>query len=178
VADGQGGRAGGAAASSLACRAAVEGAGTLPVRKLLAPATWATILRRADQAVADDPRAGFTTLVAFAVVGDAVCGASCGDSAAVASAGEGKPVILTGRQHKDPPVGSGAAPFVGFDFPLAAPWGVLALTDGVWKYAGWPAVLAAADLPPEEALAALRGRALLPGSGELPDDFTLVVVRG
>ena len=49
----------------------------------------------------------------------------------------GKATVVTGCQTKDPPVGSGEAFFVPFAAELTPPWLVLAMTDGVWKYAGW-----------------------------------------
>src|SRR5579872_4810490 len=67
LADGQGGRAGGAAAAQLACRASVEQASRLSPARLLLPHTWSGILKAADEAVAADPEAGFTTLVALTV---------------------------------------------------------------------------------------------------------------
>ena len=63
----------------------------------------------------------------------------------------GANVILTRHQFKDPPVGSGEASFVPFTARLASPWTVLALTDGVWKYAGWDHVLQVAAQCPKVA---------------------------
>jgi serine/threonine protein phosphatase PrpC len=177
VADGQGGQPRGGPAARLACRAVLDAAAALPTDRLLVPGTWEDLLSGADQAVAADPGAGLTTLVAFAVRGDALAGASSGDSAAVALDGRGASTILTARQLKNPPVGSGAAEAVGFACLLTRPWTVLALTDGVWKYAGWPAVLEAMRLSAEAVVPALRARAVLPGSGALPDDFTALLVR-
>lgn len=86
--------------------------------------------------------------------------------------------MVTGRQTKDPPVGSGEAFFVPFTAELTAPWVVIAMTDGVWKYAGWHRI--------KEAATRLRGRPLidelqalarLPGSGEFQDDFTLILIQ-
>jgi hypothetical protein len=176
VADGQGGQPGGGAAAELACRACIEAACAIPPDRLFGPGAWAGLGRTADEAVAADHAAGYTTLVALAVRGNALVGASSGDSAAVLCNG-GKPgVILTARQLKNPPVGSGLAVFVEFDALLEAPWTVLALTDGVWKYAGWEAVLGAAN-ETGDVVKELRRRATLPGSGRLQDDFTVVLVR-
>ena len=47
---------------------------------------------------------------------------------------------LTSSQRKNPPVGSGGAIFVPFACRLIRPWQVLAMSDGVWKYAGWEAI--------------------------------------
>ncbi len=176
VADGQGGRAGGGEAARLACRVCVELAGECPVEALFAPGAWATLGRAVDEAVARDREAGLTTLVALAVRGAALAGTSSGDSAALLLDGTGT-VTLTARQFKNPPVGSGAATFREFGARPLAPWTVLAVTDGVWKYAGWEAVERAATLPDGEVVPTLRRGATLPSSGGLQDDFTVVVVR-
>ncbi len=179
VADGQGGRAGGAAAARRACDAFLQVASQATLPELMLPRVWDDILAFVDRAVADDPHAGFTTLVTFCVANGHLAGASCGDSALVVAPPEGAPLALTSRQSKDPPVGSGGAVFVPFHAPLRPPWTLVAMTDGVWKYAGWDAVLqAAAGAAGEDVVAALRQRAALPGSGALQDDFTLVILRG
>src|SRR5262249_56378426 len=84
----------------------------------------------------------------------------------------------TKRQFKTPPVGSGEADFIPFEVRLARPWRVLAMSDGVWKYAGWQRVRElAARLGGEELIAALQAAARLRLSGEFPDDFTVVLVE-
>ena len=158
-----GGRAGGARAAQLACQVVARGEG----------------LTAADAAVATDSAAGFTTLVALRVEGDRVTGALCGDSAALAAWGDGLMRVLTARQFKNPPVGSGDATFVPFALELTRPWKVLAVSDGVWKYAGWERVWdCAAKLGGEELIAALQIAARLPLTGEFPDDFTVVLLEG
>jgi serine/threonine protein phosphatase PrpC len=162
VADGQGGRAGGARAARMACDSIAEGCDP----------------RDADAMVAADPEAGFTTLVAFTVTQDTIQGASCGDSAVFAVCGSGKTAELTALQHKNPPVGSGEAVFVPFEMRLVRPWKVLAMTDGVWKYVGWDRVRGLATrLGGEELLAALQAAARLPRSGQFQDDFTVVLIE-
>src|SRR5262249_2410116 len=105
-------------------------------------------------------------------------GASSGDSAAlVVNAGQ-PGNILTNRQKKNPPLGSGEAVFVNFGSRLARPWTVLAMTDGVWKYAGWEVILKmGAEKRREEVIPALRYRARLQRSGSFQDDFTLIVLH-
>lgn len=167
LADGQGGRAGGARAAQLACQLALDGA-----------PDWPAALPHADAAVAADPHAGFTTLVALHVTEERVIGASCGDSAAVVVCGTA-PTVLTARQFKNPPVGSGEADFIPFEMELTPPWKLLALTDGVWKYAGWECVWdALARLSGDELLTALQDAARLPRTGEFQDDFTAVLLEG
>lgn len=82
---------------------------------------------------------------------------------------------MTDRQAKNPPVGSGAAWFVPFVAKLAAPWLVMAMSDGVWKYVGWDRLIAAvAAHHGEPLIEALQVSARL-RSGRFPDDFTVVV---
>src|SRR5947207_4476642 len=69
LADGQGGRSGGARAAQLACRTAAAVLHREPRGSLIAPLHWALLLRQADEAVCADPEAGFTTLVGFCLAG-------------------------------------------------------------------------------------------------------------
>lgn len=178
LADGQGGREGGAIAARLACRAGVETASNMTSPELLQPVSWSGIFQAADAAVHRHPAAGFTTLVIFCIASGVICGCSNGDSAAVLVDARHRAEILTARQPKNPPVGSGNARFTTFCAKLVPPWTVLALSDGVWKYTGWTAVFEAAARYQGDALIDyLRGCARLPFTGRLQDDFTLVVAR-
>jgi serine phosphatase RsbU (regulator of sigma subunit) len=180
VADGQGGRAGGARAARLAVDTTIEVAGRMKSEDLGgSPFVWSDVLRQVDQAVCNDPEAGFTTLiglVAFTEMG-IITGASCGDSAVLMVDSEG-PELWTEGQRKSPPVGSGDAAFSLFSGCPPQPFVVLAMTDGVWKYAGWDAIMqAAGTLRGQELIDAIAARARLPRSGEFQDDFTLVVLE-
>lgn len=174
IADGQGGQPGGGEAARLACRVCADTAARLEPAALLLPTTWTTILSTVDRAVADEPTAGYTTVVAFAVTGSRVCGASCGDSAAVLFQGGDPMVILTDGQQKNPPVGSGFATFVSFAANLVLPWLVLAMSDGVWKYAGWERIAKAASERRGERLITSLLKLTRLRSGALQDDFTLI----
>jgi PPM family protein phosphatase len=177
VTDGQGGRAGGAVAAREACRFCIEAASKYTIENLLFPKTWLRILQGVDEALANNPAAGFTTIVALAAAHGYVCGASCGDSAAVLITGRSPGEILTSQQSKNPPVGSGGASFSAFARKLQIPWAVLAMSDGVWKYVGLESLLRL-DIRTigEETITSLRRQAQLPASGRLQDDFTLVVL--
>jgi serine/threonine protein phosphatase PrpC len=177
LADGMGGQSGGGEAARLACRTALARALTVPVSALADPVAWTTLLRHADEAVRQDPSAGFTTLLGFAVTAATVAGASCGDSA-VWLAQDGRVQDLTHHQVKHPPVGSGAAPFVPFAARLREPWLLLAMSDGVWKYVSPEK---ARDLVlnrrGQDLINGLQSLARLPGSGRFSDDFTAVVLQ-
>ncbi|MBN9121596.1 MAG: SpoIIE family protein phosphatase [Planctomycetes bacterium] len=178
LADGQGGRAGGRRAAQLACEVAIQRALLLRPEQRADGATWAEVLSLADAAVATDREAGLATLVGLCAGAGHVAGASCGDSAAVAVCGDSAPRVLTSRQFKNPPVGSGEATFVPFEMELTPPWRLLAISDGVWKYASWDRVWdCAARLSGEELIEELQQAARLKTSGEFPDDFTAVLLE-
>ena len=178
LADGQGGRAGGARAAQLACQTVSECVRTSPGTLFGDSYSWFEMLTRTDTAVAADREAGFTTLVALSVEGDYLSGASCGDSAAVAVSGGSAPRVVTSRQFKNPPVGCGDATFVPFELELVRPWRVLVMSDGVWKYASWDRVWdCAVRLSGEELIAELQTAARLKTTGEFQDDFTVVLLE-
>jgi PPM family protein phosphatase len=178
LADGQGGRSGGADAARIACGTAAELAIQRPPHALSQPASWPGILREADRAVLANPNAGFTTLLGFCIAKNLLVGASSGDSAVMAFSDHQPPLDVTRAQIKNPPVGSGAAELAPFFVPLAGPWLVLAMSDGVWNYVGWEhLVQTASGSRGEQLLELLKGFARLPRSGEFPDDFTLVALE-
>jgi PPM family protein phosphatase len=178
LADGVGGRAGGKRAAQLACEVAIQRALLLSAERRQDGSAWADVLAHADAAVAADREVGFTTLIGLCATADSVAGASCGDSAAVAVCGDGAPRVLTSRQFKNPPVGSGEATFIPFEMELTPPWRLLVMSDGVWKYASWDRVWdCAARLAGEELIAELQNAARLKVSGEFPDDFTVVLLE-
>jgi hypothetical protein len=176
LADGMGGQPGGWDAAQVACRVALRRAHALPTSNLVDPDAWVSLLHHADEAVCDDPRAGYTTLLGFIVTATTVTGASCGDSA-VWLVQEGRVTDLTSRQFKNPPVGSGTAVFVPFAAQLRESWLILAMSDGMWKYVGLRGRELALKLRGQELIDALQAQARLPGSGRFSDDFTLVVLQ-
>ena len=163
----------------MACRVAAEAAFRLAPRQLWDPRQWIALLERADAAVWADPDAGFTTLIGLCITGGVLIGASSGDSAVLVLSEGDIPQQATADQLKNPPVGSGAAQFVPFTADLARRWSVLAMSDGVWKYAGWDRISAAVAAHRGGALiAALQAPARLRLSGRFPDDFTVVLFEG
>lgn len=178
LADGVGGQSGGGRAARLACQLALDAAAALPPAGSSGSRLWPEILSAVDRALRDDHEAGHTTLVGFSVADRTVRGASCGDSALWCFGGESAERELTYRQRKDPPVGSGEATFARFARPLVAPWLLLAVSDGVWKYVGLGRLRELASGSRGEALlAALQTAARLPGSGTFQDDFTLIAIQ-
>ncbi len=179
VADGQGGQAGAALAAAVACQSCLDRASSFRLDQLLSASVWPTILRHADEAVADAEGAGYTTLIAFCLTETMLSGGSSGDSAVLLRNAGQRPCVLTERQMKNPPVGSRGAVFVPFAARLIHPWTVLAMTDGVWKYGGWDNILAVSSEGGGEAIVhALREKAILLRTGQLQDDFSLVVFQG
>jgi hypothetical protein len=179
IADGQGGQPGGQEAACLACRTCLDAAAAIPPIRLFKPSSWTGLLEQADHAVAADPVAGFTTLIGFCIALEQVCGGSCGDSAVVLVDPDSRGYPLTASQYKNPPVGSGGANIVPFGSVLERPWVVLAMTDGVWKYAGWDRTHQIASEERDEAvITRLLDCVRLPRSGGLQDDFTLLALFG
>jgi PPM family protein phosphatase len=177
LADGQGGQSGGAAAAQIAVRKSLEVALTFTPVDLLNERIWRGIVNAADEGVAEAPSAGYTTLVCLGVSKERLCGASCGDSAALLIT-EGQTYLLTERQVKNPPIGSSAAQPVAFTAALGRAWKVLVMSDGVWKYVGWERLEELArQLEGEALLTALRQTVASGWGGKLPDDFTLALLQ-
>lgn len=178
IADGQGGRAGAAPASKIACETAIRLATSHAPRRLAQERVWQRIAHKADKAVKRTSEAGFTTLITGCVTPTTVCGVACGDSAVVLACGPYTDMLTT-EAVKNPPVGSGKAPFTFFCAGLAPPWTLLVMTDGVWKANGWQPVLhnAAGHAPGEQLIQTLRRNAFRAGGLRLCDDFTLLVLQ-
>ena len=177
VADGQGGQAGGGLAAELACRTAFEAAAAISPERFAEPLVWFSLLRKVDEAVRLDSEAGFTTFVGLCTMEDRVVGISCGDSGALLVSGS-QACELTRGQSKNPPVGSGSAVPVPFLAKAVAPWRLLVMTDGVWKYVGWQQLIAVAKREQgAELVGELQRSARLPGSGRFQDDFTILLLE-
>ena len=177
LADGQGGQKGAAEAADLACGVCIEAAASQATLDLGTPDTWIDILKSVDHAVARDPVAGFTTLVAFCVTAERVIGGSCGDSAAVLVRGPGDGKILTADQPKYPPIGSGTASFGCFQAGLTRSWALIAVSDGVWKYTGWEPLLQITNAKPaEQTVTEMLNGAQMALNHPPQDDFTILIV--
>ena len=118
---------------------------------------------------------GQAAVVALAVTGSEVRGASVGDCAAWIVAPDGAVEMLTARQHRKPLVGAGAT-VIAFHTPFTA--GTLVVgTDGLFSYASTGRITAACAKDSLDAVAdALMSSVELP-TGALQDDIALVVCR-
>jgi serine/threonine protein phosphatase PrpC len=174
VADGVGGRSGGAEASELLvqCVAGHFRDTTGEVSDL----DCVSLLERIDRILWEDRLAGETTAVLAVVTPEAIVGASVGDSDAY--------LILPDREYalthnrRKPYLGYGAAAAEPFNAELGD--GVLLLaSDGLWKYADLGRVLSIARTPSlslEAMAAALIDAARLP-NGALWDDVSVALCR-
>lgn len=177
LADGQGGQFGGGAAARVATEKTLQAASLRVAKELREAATWREITGAADDAVSQNQDAGYTTLIGFCVARDFLCGASCGDSALLLLNGA-QLSWPTQQQRKNPPVGSGGAAPVAFREKLQSGWKLLAVSDGVYKYLGWDAIIAIAQRNGgDNLIAALHQLALKNNAGKLPDDFSIALLQ-
>ncbi len=177
LADGQGGRSGGAAAAHIAVEKCLEAASSFSVKKLMEPASWYLVLSAADEAVCEDAEAGLTTLISLCVTEDRVCGASCGDSAAQLIRNS-QSLLLTEDQRKNPPVGSGAAYPIAFQASLSSEWTLLIMSDGVWRYVGYDAIgEMSAHKAGQVLISGVRQMQLEQNGGTLGDDFSIILLQ-
>ena len=175
LADGQGGRSGGARAAEVAVQESLQAALSFSPDALGQAAQWYPIVNAADDAVCEDDAAGFCTLISLSVSDQAVCGASCGDSGALLLNG-GREILLTENQRKNPPVGSGAAHPTAFEARLEPGWKLLVVSDGVWNYVGWEQIGAiAAQNEGDKLIVALHQAALDANAGKLLDDISIAL---
>jgi serine/threonine protein phosphatase PrpC len=177
LADGQGGQAGGGAASRLAVTKAIDLAAAIAPGQLRNEKTWLDIVAAVDDAVRDDNSAGFTTLIVAAVDNRNVCGAACGDSLGLLVDSQNF-LSLTQRQRKNPPVGTGAAFPVAFSPARPEASKVLLTSDGVWRFIGSEAIAAIArENSGTRIIEMLRRQQLQSHGGRLGDDFSLIIIE-
>jgi serine/threonine protein phosphatase PrpC len=173
LADGQGGQANGALAAMTASEAAWRIAAQLSPEQLFEDPTWVGILERADQETART--GGFTTLIALASNGHCAAGASCGDGKAYFRSPTSTEIAeWTGRQRKNPAVGSGAVDAVSFMHEGLAGGRLLLVSDGVWKYCGYEALKSSFALLPAALSAHFRAAIFGRAGTTLPDDLSFI----
>lgn len=171
VADGAGGRAGGAEAASLAVEM-IRREGW----RINNPETCVDVLRQMDETTAKDAAAGETTCVVVVVTPKEIIGGSVGDSGAWWIPESGNPVNLTESQQRKPFVGTGAAWPVAFERKHQPGWLLLA-TDGLLKYTSMERISGVCRQQPVElAVKTLIDLVRYP-SGALPDDVTIILAK-
>jgi len=171
VADGAGGRSGGAEAATLAVKLIRQGAHLLSDSDACAEA-----LRKMDQAVAKDPVAGETTCVLAIVTPEEIFGASVGDSDAWWISESGDHLNLTEAQQRKPFIGSDSAWPVPFRHKNQ-PGNLLLATDGLLKYTSAERIIGTCREQPVEVAAGQLIELVRYPSGGLPDDVTLILTK-
>jgi hypothetical protein len=174
VADGAGGRPGGAQGADAVIggvRAAAAATSPLPDA-----AAGCRLLADLDRAVLDAPGAGETTAVVASVSAVAVDGASAGDSGAWVLA-PGARRDLTARQQRRPFLGTGAARPVPFAAALPPGCTLLLASDGLLKYAAVESIAAAVGHGDAGAAARCLVDLVRLPSGGLQDDVAVVLCR-
>ncbi len=171
VADGAGGRSGGAEAASLAVKLIREDAFRLNNGDACVEA-----LCRMDEAMARDSVAGETTCVVVVVTPEEVFGASVGDSGVWWIPEQGDLLNLTEGQQRKPFVGSGGAWPVPFQRRNQPGWLLLA-TDGLLKYTSAERIVGVCREQPVELAAKQLTDLVRYPSGGLPDDVTVILTK-
>jgi len=170
LADGAGGRSGGAEAADLAIRLTCEYIGSL-----VTPEDCAKLLREIDRVVSIDRIAGETTAVIVVVSSKMVFGASVGDSGVWILNGSSVDE-LSQHQVRKPFIGTGESFPVGF-MRDALKGTLLVATDGLLKYTSREAIAAAVERLNLRELPETLVKLVRYPSGNLPDDIAIGLCR-
>ncbi|MGP8202215.1 MAG: PP2C family serine/threonine-protein phosphatase [Limisphaerales bacterium] len=169
VADGAGGRSGGAAAADMAVELVRQNVSLMGDADLCAE-----VLCKMDSAIAADQVAGETTCAVAIVTPEEIFGASVGDSGVWVIPQNQTYVDLTRAQQRKPFIGSGGAWPVPFQLPRNVGL-LLVATDGLLKSISVEWIIAACrEHAPDVAAQMLIGLVQYP-SGSLPDDVTIIL---
>ncbi|QEL14569.1 SpoIIE family protein phosphatase [Limnoglobus roseus] len=173
VADGVGGRSGGAAAAD----AVIEAVRSLAeaIASPLDLRSWATWLRQLDQQMAGEATVGETTAVIAALSAAGIIGVAVGDSVAWVAIENQCHSLATGSEPK-PWLGSGVARPVPFAH-LNLAGTLLLATDGLTKYADRQRIVGLLQSETLERLPKQLIDAVRYGSGRLPDDVGVIVAK-
>jgi PPM family protein phosphatase len=172
VADGAGGRAGGARAADIVIQEVRQAA---TFRRLDDPQAWCLLLSEMDQTLLENPEAGETTAVVAALSPAGIVGASVGDSGAWLVTPKGYD-DLTENQRQKPFLGTGAAIPVAFK-ARCLDGTLLVASNGLFKYADWKRIAEVArETDIQQAAGHLVDLVRL-RSGSLPDDVSVVLCR-
>jgi PPM family protein phosphatase len=173
MADGAGGRPGGAQAAETVIRVVRESLAGTP--RCYDPRFWCGVLRKADDMILGDGYGGETTAVVLALCGPSIVGASVGDSGAWQIT-EAACYDLTARQQRKPCLGTGVAAPMSF-VRSGAGGTLLVASDGLFKYTGPEAICNVARGTDLESVAKnLVDLVRLP-SGRLQDDVAVLLCR-
>ena len=171
VADGAGGRSGGAEAASMATESVRQN-----VSLMTNADSCVEVLRKVDSAITKDPVAGDTTCVVTVVTPDEIFGASVGDSGAWMIPTNGAHIGLTDAQQRKPFIGSGSAWPLPFRRSKQV-GSILLATDGLFKYTSAERIITVCrEHPTDIAMRRLIELVQYP-SGALPDDVTIILSR-
>lgn len=174
IADGMGGRAGGAEAAEVFLRVANAEVSRLGCAD--DPLVWDRVLALADREIRADPAAGETTAVIVAVTPRGIAGASVGDSAAWLVTDDRVWDLTAGQQHK-PGLGVGMARPTPFRGKALSGSTLLVATDGLVKYADREAIGRVVRDEPFAGAARRLVELVRPPSGRLPDDVAVALCR-
>jgi serine/threonine protein phosphatase PrpC len=170
VADGAGGRSGGAEAAEMAIRLIQKRASDL-----FCSADCRSLLMETDLALSRDAIAGETTCVVAVVSPSGIAGASVGDSGAQLASPFGISE-LTQDQNRKPFLGAGAAMPTCFEVPKFSGTLLLA-TDGLIKYTSRERIEEALQDRDLKQVGKLLVDLVRYSSGALPDDVAIVLCR-
>ena len=170
IADGAGGRSGGAEAAEMVVRLVCEHA-----RDLQSCGDCEKLLGEIDRAILADGIAGETTAVIVVASVNKVFGASVGDSGAWILSGAHIDELSQGQVRK-PFIGTGAALPVGFSRG-GLDGTLLVTTDGLLKYTSREAISATIGKCNLDALPEALVKLVRYASGNLPDDIAIGLCR-
>jgi serine/threonine protein phosphatase PrpC len=169
VADGAGGRSGGAEAASMAVDLVRKHASQMSNAD-----SCAEVLRKIDTAITQDSIAGETTCAFLIVTSQEIFGASVGDSGVWMILEEGSYTDLTEGQQRKPFIGSGNSWPVSFQHPTQV-GSLLLATDGLLKYTSPEQIIAVCRKHPPDIAAQQLVELVRYPSGALPDDVTIIL---
>ncbi|MDB6016243.1 MAG: hypothetical protein JWR19_732 [Pedosphaera sp.] len=172
VADGAGGRSGGAEAAEKVIEMVREFTAT---RVSFEDEAFCELLKSVDRAIETNPGAGETTAVVACVSADGIMGASVGDSGAWLI-GEHGCENLTRLQQRKPFLGTGMAMPVAFKAGKLSGTLLLA-SDGLLKYTSQENICKAVTQNNLNTVAKALIDLVRHPSGSLPDDVCVVVCR-